>query len=170
MPGGAPSRRDERAVLRYLPDLAHAAATFGYAPDRVRRIFTLYRELGCVRRVKEAADQLGLRTKRGTTANGGERGGKPLSRGHIYRLLANPIYTGQIAHKGRLYPGQHPALIDAEKWTAVQDQLAVKARRHGSQVDAAEPSLLTGMLSDAQGNRFTPSHAVKNGRRYRYYV
>jgi hypothetical protein len=35
-----------------------------------------------------------LRTKRGTTANGGERGGKPLSRGHIYRLLANPIYTG----------------------------------------------------------------------------
>jgi len=138
--------------------------------ETVRQIFALYRELGRVRRVKEAADQLGLRTKRGTTANGGERGGKLLSRGHIYRLLANPIYLGQIAHKGQLYPGQHPALIDAETWTAVHDQLAAKARRHRSQVGAAEPSLLAGMLTDGLGNRFAPSHAVKSGRRYRYYV
>jgi len=138
--------------------------------ETVRRIFGLYRELGCVRRVKQEADQFGLSTKRVMTADGRQRGGKPLSRGHIYRLLANPIYTGQIAHKGQLYPGQHPALIDAKTWTAVQDQLAVKARRHRSKVGAAKPSLLTGMLSDAQGNRFTPSHAVRSGRRYRYYV
>src|SRR4029077_20243696 len=127
-------------------------------------------QLGCVRRVKDEADRLGLRTKLSTTANGAERGGKPFSRGHIYRLLSNPIYTGQIAHMGQLYPGQHPALIDAETWTAVQDQLAAQARRHGSKVDAAEPSLLTGMLTDGQGNRFTPSHAARSGRRYRYYV
>ena len=138
--------------------------------ETVRRIFVLYRELGCVRGVKEAADQLGLKTKRSTTANGGERGGKLLSRGHIYRLLSNPIYTGQISHKGRLYPGQHPALIDAETWSAMQDQLAAKARRHGSKVDAAEPSLLAGILTEGHGMRFTPSHAVKSGRRYRYYV
>src|SRR5947209_3429508 len=43
----------------------------------VRRIFTLYRELGCVRRVKEEADHLGLRTKCTAAANGTERGGKP---------------------------------------------------------------------------------------------
>jgi len=111
--------------------------------ETVRRIFALYRELGYVRRVKPAIDQLGFRTKRSMTADGTERGDKPFSRGLICRLLANPIYTGQIAHKGQLYPGQHPALIDTEMWTAVQDQLAVKARRHRSKVDAAEPSLLT---------------------------
>jgi hypothetical protein len=138
--------------------------------ETVRRIFTLYRDLGCVRRVKGAADQLGLKTKRSTAANGRERGGKLLSRGHIYRLLANPIYLGQIAHKGQLYPGQHPAIIDAETWTAVHDQLAAKARRHRSQMDAVEPSLLAGILTDGHGNRFTPSHAVRSGRRYRYYV
>ena len=33
-----------------------------------------------------------------------------------------------------------------------------------------QPSLLAGMLFDAQGNRMTPSYAVKKGRRYRYYV
>ena len=138
--------------------------------ETVRRIFVLYRELGSVRRVKDEADRLGLRTKRGTTANGAERGGKLFSRGHIYRLLSNPIYTGQIAHKGELYPGQHPALIDAETWNAVQDQLGVNRNRHRSRSNAAEPSLLAGLVADARGERLTPSHAVKKGRRYRYYV
>src|SRR5438874_2312620 len=38
--------------------------------ETVRRVFALYRELGCVRRVKEQADRLGLRTKCSTTTNG----------------------------------------------------------------------------------------------------
>jgi DNA invertase Pin-like site-specific DNA recombinase len=88
----------------------------------VRHLFALYLQLGCVRRVKDEADRLGLRTKLSTTANGAERGGKPFSRGHIYRLLSNPIYTGQIAHMGQLYPGQHPALIEHEIWTAVRSE------------------------------------------------
>src|ERR1700731_297465 len=138
--------------------------------ETVRCIFALYRELGCVRRVKEEADRLGLRTKHSTTASGTERGGRSFSRGHIYHLLSNPIYIGEIAHKGQLYPGQHPALIDAETWTAVRDQLVTNATNHRRKADAAEPSLLAGLLVDARGERFTPSHAVKKGRRYRYYV
>ena len=86
--------------------------------ETVRRVFALYRELGCVRRVKEEADRLGLRTKCSTTTNGTERGGKPFSRGHLYTLLSNPIYTGQIAHKGELHPGQQAALgVDPVRWT-----------------------------------------------------
>src|SRR5438046_876860 len=138
--------------------------------ETVRRIFALYRELGCVRRVKEEADRLGLRTKCSTTANGAERGGKPFSRGHLYTLLSNPIYTGQIAHKGELYLGQHPALIDDESWSAVRDQLAANTSDHRRKAKAVEPSLLAGLLVDARGERFTPSHAVKKGRRYRYYI
>src|SRR5580704_14598113 len=116
--------------------------------ETVLRIFALYRELGCVRRVKEEADRLGLRTKCSTTANG----------------------TGQIAHKGGLHPGQHSALIDDETWTAVRNQLAANTSHHRRRATAAEPSLLAGLLVDAQGERLTPSHAVKKGRRYRYYV
>jgi len=44
--------------------------------ETVRCIFALYRELGCVRRVKEEAGRLGLRTKHSTTASGTERGGR----------------------------------------------------------------------------------------------
>ncbi|HEY2535726.1 MAG TPA: recombinase family protein, partial [Solirubrobacteraceae bacterium] len=138
--------------------------------ETVRCIFDLYRELGCVRRIKEEADRLGLRTKFRTTANGTERGGRPFSRGHLYKLLSNPIYTGQIAHKGQLYPGQHPALIDDETWSAVRNQLAANTSDHRRKAKAAEPSLLAGLLVDTQGERLTPSHAVKSGRRYRYYV
>src|SRR5439155_18522442 len=41
---------------------------------------------------------------------------------------------------------------------------------HRRKADAAEPSLLAGLLVDVRGERFTPSHAVKKGRRYRYYI
>src|SRR6202521_4665914 len=76
--------------------------------DTVCGIFRNYRELGCVRRVKAEADRLGLRTKCSTTASGTERGGRSFSRGHIYHLLSNPIYIGEISQKGQLYPGPPP--------------------------------------------------------------
>jgi site-specific DNA recombinase len=88
----------------------------------VRHLFALYLQLGCLHRVKDETDRLGLKTKRSAAINGVERGGKPFSRGHIYRLLSNPIYTGRIAHKGQLYPGQHPALIEHATWTAVRSE------------------------------------------------
>ena len=135
--------------------------------ETVRRIFALCRELGSVRRAKEEADRLGLQTKRCVTANGTERGGNPFARGHLYRLLSNPIYAGQITHKGQLYPGQQRALIDNETWTAVRDQLAANAGDHRYKAKSVEPSLLAGLLADARGERLTPSHAVKTGRRYR---
>ena len=73
----------------------------------MRCIFALYRKLGCARRVNEEADRLGLKTKRSTNVSGIPRGGKSFSRGHIYRLRSNPIYIGEIAYKGQVYPGQH---------------------------------------------------------------
>src|SRR5438270_8343578 len=138
--------------------------------ETVRRIFVLYREFGCVRRVKEEIDRLGLRTKSSITANGTERGGKSFSRCHLYTLLSNTIYTGQIVHKAELYPGQHSALVDDESWSTVRDQLAANTRDHQRKAKAAEPSLLAGLLVDARGERLAPLHAVKKGRRYRYYV
>jgi site-specific DNA recombinase len=73
-----------------------------------------------------------------------------------------------ITVKGRLR--QHSALIDAETWIAVRDQLAANAGNHRRKARAVEPSLLAGLLVDARGERLTPSHAVKKDRRYRYYV
>src|SRR6202022_821121 len=119
--------------------------------ETVRRVFALYRELGCVRRVKEEADRLGLRTRCSTTANGTERGGKPFSRGHLYTLLSNPIYTGQIAHKGELHSGQQPARTREESWSPFRDHLAANTSNRRRRAKAPEPSLLAGLLIDARG-------------------
>ncbi|HTO66850.1 MAG TPA: recombinase family protein, partial [Bradyrhizobium sp.] len=136
----------------------------------VLTLFRLYLEHGNVRRVKAQADRLGLKTKIRSSASGGMRGGRPLSRGHIYKLLGNPLYAGRIAHKGAVYEGQHPAIIDAQIWDAVQAKLSANAQDRHSGIRAAEPSLLAGFLHDGHGNRLSPSHAVKKGVRYRYYV
>ncbi|MEE9208843.1 MAG: recombinase family protein, partial [Kiloniellales bacterium] len=135
-----------------------------------RAIFRRYLGHGNLRRVKAEADRLKLKSKLRPSEDGRMRGGRPLSRGYIYKLLGNPIYFGRIAHKGEVYEGLHEAIIDAETWEAVQSKLADNAHDRRSGSGAAEPSLLAGLLHDERGNRLSPSHAVKNGARYRYYV
>ena len=63
-------------------------------------------------------------------------------------------------HKGLVYPGEHPAIVDRTLFDAVQSTLAgnriARVAQHGH-----EPALLTGLLFDAEGERLTPSHALK---------
>ncbi|MCB9617763.1 MAG: recombinase family protein [Sandaracinus sp.] len=136
----------------------------------VRRLFRLYLEEGNVRRVKEEADRLGLKSKTRQFKDGSTRGGLPLGRGHIHRILNNPIYIGRIGHKGSVHEGQHEAIVDLETWEVVQRQLADQTPNRPSQNSASEHSPLRGKLFDEAGGLLTPSHTVKSGRRYRYYV
>src|ERR1700674_4507358 len=96
--------------------------------------------------------------------------GKPFARGALYLMLQNRIYRGEIVHKEQSHPGGHPPIIDQPLWDAVQAQLARNAAERNSGALSRQPSLLAGMLFDRDGNRMTPSHAVKKGTRYRYYV
>jgi site-specific DNA recombinase len=85
-------------------------------------------------------------------------------------MLQNPIYSGRIGHRGQIHNGEHEAIIEPELWEAVQRSLAANRRRRRNGAKAKEPSLLAGLIVDAEGKRFTPTHAVKQGKRYRYYV
>jgi DNA invertase Pin-like site-specific DNA recombinase len=138
--------------------------------ETVRKIFDLYLELGNVNQVKAHVDRLGLTTKLRTTQHGCMRGGRPLSRGYIYKLLGNPIYAGRIAHRGEVHDGLHDAIINCETWEAVQAKLASHTHERQSGKRAAQPSLLAGLIQDDQDGSMTPTHAVKSGRRYRYYI
>ena len=68
------------------------------------------------------------------------------------------------------YPGEHPAIVDKPLWEEVQTVLAANRVDRATGVRASHPSLLTGMVFDEAGERLTPTHAVKKGTRYRYYV
>src|SRR6202521_4934806 len=137
--------------------------------ETVRLIFRRYRELGSVRLLQQDLDKQGIRSKQRIYGNGSRAGGQPFSRGALYALLSNPIYIGEIAHKGARYPGQHEAILDRETWDSVQDQLRAGAPEQRSRVTGPRSPLI-GKMFDEAGHRLTPSHATKAGRRYRYYV
>ena len=94
----------------------------------------------------------------------------PLARGALYRMLNNRLYRGEIVHKGTSYPGQQEAIVDPVLWKQVQTLLITNRVERKNGATARAPSLLAGLLFDDHGCRMTPTHAVKNGKRYRYYV
>ncbi len=137
--------------------------------ERIRQIFVLYIEFGCVRKLALTVRDKGWLTPARDTPN--LRGEKPLGRGHLYRILRNPVYIGQIRHKGQVYPGNHPPIIEINVWQQVQAQMEANRQGHKTWRTTQSRYLLTGIVFDAEGNRFTGSHSRKNGSRsYRYYV
>jgi site-specific DNA recombinase len=136
----------------------------------VRLIFRRYAELGSVALLKAELDRLGIVSKRREGAGGALSGGKRFSRGALYLMLQNRLYRGEVAHKDQIYPGQHEAITAPELWQIVQDKLAANRHERSLAVGAEAPSLLAGLVFDSDGNRMTPTHAVKKGKRYRYYV
>jgi hypothetical protein len=137
----------------------------------VRTIFDLYDELGAVRKVKVELDRLGFKTKaRVSDVTERAHGGLPFRIGHLYTILRNLLYIGQVLHKGQTYAGDHQPIIGQQLWDKVQQQLALNAVKRRSGAPAKEPSLLAGLAYDGCGTRMTPSHAVKDGKRYRYYL
>lgn len=138
--------------------------------ERIREVFRLYLELGCVRRLQGELGRRGWLTPPRKMRRANAMGDRPFSRGHLYRILGNPIYLGQIRHKGEAFPGQHPAIVDEPLWQAVQVLLRTNQQGQRKRSNAAAPSLLAGLLVDHEGQRLTPSHAQKGARRYHYYV
>jgi len=138
--------------------------------ETVRTLFRLYLQHCNVRAVVDEADRLGLRSKLRIGTRDEHRGGLPLRSGNVYQILKNPIYVGRIRHRQQSYPGTHLPIIAQDLWDEVQRQLDGNRTGNRTRRNAKEPSPLAGLIFDAQGNPFTPSHTVKAGRRYRYYV
>ena len=142
-------------------------------PDEARlvnRLFGLYLELGCVRKLKARLDREGITTKLRTSGVGNQSGGAAYARGALYKILQNRLYLGEIHHRKQHYQGEHEAIVARELWDQVQTMLAKNNQGRKDAVRSKSPGLLAGLLQDAEGNRFTPSHTLKAGRRYRYYV
>lgn len=137
----------------------------------VRTIFALYLEQGNVREVVEELSRLDLRTKRVVTKAGRVMGDKSFTRGHVYKILGNPLYIGDVSHKGERYTGLHQPIIEKVTWNSVQELLGdneqggARKRRN-----AKATSLLAGLIVDEFGTTLTATHTVKDGKRYRYYA
>lgn len=136
----------------------------------IRLIYETYLRLGNVRLLKEELDRLKLGTKRSLNQKGQYRGGARFSRGGLYKLLANPLFKGMIFHKGKIYTGEHESAVSEALWQQVQEKLQANMFGHKSGRRTKSPCLLTGLIYDSGGNRFSPARTHKKGKPYRYYV
>ena len=137
--------------------------------DRVRTIFRRYLDLGSLNLLMQDLRQRKILTKVRRLTSGRAIGGNPLTRGPLAHLLRNRFYIGEVAYKGEVLPGEQPAILDRKLFEAVQRKLDEQRTNHSIK-RATSQSLLTGRIFDDRGNRMTPSHARKNGKRYRYYL
>ena len=141
--------------------------------ETVQALFQLYLKEGCINATMHAANAIGLRSKNRTFASGRTQGGTPFGRGQLYATLTNPTYRGLIRHKDKTWPATHPAIIDQDLWNAVQTKLqTASAKRRGATKlnTGSSGAPLLGKFRDETGERLTPTHTKRHGRRIRYYV
>jgi hypothetical protein len=138
--------------------------------ETIRHIFLRYLALGNASRLMHELRAQGIRTRKATAESGRTYGNRFFSRGHLYSIIGNWIYLGEIVHKGTAHPGEHEPIIDQALWDEVQKNLGANRQAFKSDIRVDSPSFLKGLLYDSAGNKMSPSHGQKAQRRYRYYV
>ena len=130
-PGKArPGYRNNHEKLQGLRDISAHPTYF----PLMRKLFdlALTGNYSIERLVKEAAD-LGIRSS---------KSGKPICKSWMHRLLRDPFYTGKFIYCGKMYQGQHPALLTDEEFNLLQDIVEGRAKGKPQKHDSA----LNGMI------------------------
>jgi hypothetical protein len=137
--------------------------------ERVRELFTICAGCTTLAAAQREVDGRGLVTKDWTSKSGKHHRARRFTQSTLGALLRNILYIGDVSHKGVVYAGEQPAIVERALWARVQEQLKVETRRgarHGK-VDA----LLANLLYCAQcGERMGSASSSRQGRRHLYYV
>jgi hypothetical protein len=128
--------------------------------ELVRKIFADFLRVGSATTLSRSLAASGVTTK----------GGKPMNKGYLYRILSNPVVIGDAVHKGIAYPGEHPAIIDRKLWDKVRSIIQTGPNTRTNKTRARTPALLKGLIFGPTGLAMTPTHTRRAGRLYRYYV
>ena len=138
--------------------------------ERVRTIMRRYLEARSVPALLVQLKTEGVVTKVQILTSTGHRGGIPFARGSLYHLLKNPIYRGKIVHKGKVYDGEHEAIVDEQLWEHVQHRLRENAPDRKRPENAHQRALLQGLMFDPEGRPMVPTYGSNGTKRYTYYV
>jgi site-specific DNA recombinase len=139
--------------------------------ERIREMFRLYLEGTPVIEIVQRFDKRGWRNKQWTTQDGKLYGGSPLRRCHIYELLGNVLYTGQVKVGDEVFPGEHEAIIDQPTFELAQVKLKDNTWKSGNPHRIKMDVLLRGMIyCSCCGSGMYSTYSANKERRYRYYV
>ena len=136
----------------------------------VRDIFRRYAEHGSAAKIVRELEAEGRTTKSWHTQSGRFHEGRTIDQQHVFYILRNRLYLGEMTFKGKSFPGQHEPIVDQMLWDAAH---AFVARRKQGERDpiTKHPALLAGLLFAPDGQRMMHQATPKrNGRLYRYYV
>jgi hypothetical protein len=98
------------------------------------------------------------------------KSGRSLDKGDVYKFLNLRTYIGEVEHKGMVYPGEHQGIVPRELWDRAHAILQVSPRSRAAQNRQCAPALLKGLIHGVDGRALSPTHCVKRGKHYRYYV
>ncbi|MEN6533119.1 MAG: recombinase family protein [Bryobacteraceae bacterium] len=159
-------------VLGYDPDPGGGRLTVNAGEaEQVREIFAMFLRYGSLAGTLEEIHSRGWGMKNWTTRKGKLHAGRPFDRPALVRLLSNVLYRGEVNHKGKVYPGEQPAIIDPQMWQQANDRL--RSGKCGRQAGPRNPqgALLKDLLKcSVCGSRMVAGYTTKGQRRYGYYV
>ena len=126
----------------------------------VRRVFEAFAAIGSATLLVPALRVEGLLTKTG----------RPFDKGAIYKTLNLRTYLGQVTHQGKVYPGEHQAIVAQELWDRAHDIMRESTRVRSNQARRQTPALLRGLIFGPDGRALSPTHTRTRGKLYTYYV
>jgi site-specific DNA recombinase len=161
-------------VLGYDADPSRSRLIVNEAEARqVRGIFGLFLQHQSLAGTLEEIRRRRWRLKSWTNKRGQRHQGGPIDRPALLRLLTNVLYRGDIGHKGKIYRGEQPAIIDRKIWRQVNALLAKRKRRNPPANIHPQPrtGVFRGLLQCANcGGALVYGYTTKKGRQHPYYV
>ncbi len=100
----------------------------GEEAELVREICRRYADVGSAPQVSAWLNERGLTRKRWRSRRRPSAGGGGYRAATVRTILKNPLYLGEVMHKGERYQGQHRAIVEEALFARVQDRLEKNAR------------------------------------------
>jgi site-specific DNA recombinase len=137
----------------------------------VRHIFKRFAEIGSPLTIAEELNKKGITTKAWMTKKGVFRQGNPWNKIHIYRVLYNRTYLGEVIHKDKTFPGEHEAIVTRDIWERAHSVIENNKRHRSQHVRAKAPALLKGLIRcGACDTAMSPVSTGTAHKNYRYYT
>lgn len=179
--------RDKMGAARKRGQWLGGRPPFGYSVDNkdkkkllinpeetavVREIFKLYLEGNSLMQVAQILNNRGFRSRAWTMRSGKTYGGKKYGVTQIQSLIKNVRYIGKVEYEGKIYDGQHEAIIDEETFKKAQERLKENRVERKTLKNTECTGLLNHLLHCPQCNTvmFHTYTLKPNKHKYRYYV
>ena len=126
----------------------------------IQRIFQRFIEIQSPSLIAQELNKDGIRTKQG----------KAWDKPHIYRILSNHTYIGQVKYKGSICEGEQNAIVELDVWNRTREILALNepVPRQTKRMETIAP--LKGILRCGHCDcAMMPTYARRGRKQYYYY-